>query len=120
MTLSVGLSIGSRSWSSSGASTAGGLVSFTNGGAYPASIDGLSFAVTVASTTMNYPVNIVSCCAANSMSLEIPAVADGTTLTISLKGPVDTKSKTYTASTAQTPMATITSSHSVSVGSNNI
>ena len=50
----------------------------------------------------------------------MPAAADGTAFTITMKGPTNTITKTYTASTASTPTATLTSSANVSAGANTI
>ena len=119
-TLAVEWAAGTQSWSSSGASTAGGVISLTNGGGYPASIDGVSFSIAITSGGLPIPVNIVSCCASNAVDLLIPAAADGTVFTITFKGPVNTITKTYTAATASTPTASLTSAASVSGGSNTI
>lgn len=119
MALEVKLDIGTKSWTGSG-STAGGILSFTNGGGYPTALDGVSFAFTITSGSTNYPVNMISCCSSNSMTFEIPPAADGTSFTLTMKGPVNTVTKTYTATTATTPTATLTSANSVTSGSNTI
>lgn len=51
-----------------GGSTAGSIVSFTGGSGYPASISGL-FSIVISSQNALYPVNILSCCTANSLTL---------------------------------------------------
>lgn len=66
--LAVGWSAGTASWGLGG-STAGGIVTISNGGGYPASIDGQLFAITLTSGSNRYPVNIVSCCTSNTISL---------------------------------------------------
>lgn len=68
---------GTVSWAQGG-STAGNVVTISNGGGYPTSIDGILFSVSITSNTNTYPVNIISCCTGNSMKLEIPAAASGT------------------------------------------
>lgn len=116
--LEIKWSAGTASWSSGG-STAGGIVTLSNGGGYPSKIDGKSFAVTVASSGVSYPVTVLSCCSSNAIQLEMPAAATGTVLTISLKGPVNTVTKTYSVQSSLTPTATITTNN-LNVGSNSI
>lgn len=95
------------SWDSAGASTAGGIVTLSTGGGYPSSVDGATFSVTITSGLTYYPVNIISCCSSNTISIEMPAVANGTDLTYTMTGPVNTITKTYKALTSATPTATV-------------
>ena len=99
--------VGSISWNSNGASTAGAVVSLTDGGGYPTTIDGFIFSVEITSDGNNFPFNVVSCCSSNSVSFEVPAAADGTTYTFTFRGPVNTVTKTYKALTSYTPTGTI-------------
>ena len=94
-------------------------MTLSNGGGYPTTIDGKSFAVTITASGVSYAVNILSCCSSNTMQLEIPAAATGTSLTISLKGPVNTVTKTYSVQSSLTPTATITTNN-LNIGSNTI
>lgn len=87
--LAVGWSTGTASWGLGG-STAGGIVTIANGGGYPSSIDGNKFTITLTSGKNSYPVNIVSCCASNTIQLELPPAANGTSFTIMFTGPINT------------------------------
>lgn len=122
--LAVKWSLGTVSWSNGGGSTAGAIVSITGGSGYPSSIDGVVFSAAITAGTVNYPVNIISCCSSNSISFEIPPAINGTTFTITFTGPVTPASKTtYTTYSTYTPTANITSvtsDASVSVGPHNI
>lgn len=70
--MSVNLSPGTVSWASGG-SRAGGIISINNGAGFPAKLDGTLFAVTITSGGgIVHPVKVVSCCAGNSISLEVP------------------------------------------------
>jgi hypothetical protein len=119
LTLQIKLSFGTASWSSGG-SIAGAIVSVTNGGGYPSSIDGKTFSLTLTAGGVIYPVKVVSCCSSNGLSLAIPAAPAGTSFTITFKGPVNSNTKTYTLSSSLTPNASITSATSVPAGSNSI
>jgi hypothetical protein len=66
--LAVKWSVGTTSWASGG-STAGAIVSLTNGGGYPSSIDGLKFSIALTAGNLSYSVNIVSCCTSNSVQI---------------------------------------------------
>jgi hypothetical protein len=60
---------GAASWSSGG-STAGGIATLTNGGNYPSSIDGKLFSISLTDeNSVNYPVNVLSCCTSNSIQI---------------------------------------------------
>ena len=52
--------------------------------------------------------------------MEIPKAADGTSFTIKFVGPVNTATRTYALSTANTPTASITSSVTPTPGTNTI
>lgn len=68
LSLAVGWSPGTASWNQGG-SVKGGIVTVSNGGGYPSSIDGKAFAVTLTVGTVSYPFTIVSCCSSNTLSL---------------------------------------------------
>jgi hypothetical protein len=108
MSFDVQWGVGTVSWNSGG-STAGNVVSFTNGGGYPTSIDGVTFSISLTSVGNTYPVNVVSCCNSNTLQLAIPSAVSGTSFTITFQGPVNSASKTYTVQDSLTPMATRTS-----------
>ena len=110
------------SWNAGG-SIAGGIVSLTNGAGYPAEIDGQTFAISLVSSGISYPLNIISCCASNAISFEMPAAKNGTAFTLTFSGPANVVTKTYSASTSYTPTANITeviSTLNSTVGNHNI
>jgi hypothetical protein len=65
--LVINWAIGTPSYSSGG-STAGNIISFTGGSGYPSSIGGL-FSIALTSSNASYPINILSCCDGNSLTL---------------------------------------------------
>ena len=69
-----------------------------------------------------YPVNIISCCSSNSITLQIPPAASGSAFTITFTGPVNTVSKTYLvlSNTPKANITAVTSNFNVSVGTVNI
>jgi hypothetical protein len=117
--LAVNWNPGTPSWNSGG-SLAGGIVTITNGGGYPASIDGLIFSVSLTTSSQTYPINVVSCCSGNNINLAIPPTIATTYFTLTFKGPVNTKTFTYTTSSSNTPTGTITSPANLTVGTNTI
>jgi hypothetical protein len=119
LSLNINWNPGRVSWNSGG-STAGGVVKITNGGGYPASIDGVIFAVSITSGPLTYPVNILSCCSGNSISIQMPPAPDGTSFNIIFTGPINSITHVYTTSNYLTPTAAITSSNNLTVGSNTI
>jgi hypothetical protein len=108
---------GTPSWNSGG-SLAGGIVTIKSGGGYPVSIDGLVFSVSLTTTSQTYPINVVSCCGGNLISLAIPPTTASTLFTLSFKGPVNPKTYTYSTSSSLTPTGTITSPANLNVGNN--
>ena len=104
--ITVNWNVGTVSWSSGG-STSGAVVNITGGGGYPSSIDGHIFSVNISSGNVNYPFKLVSCCASNSISFEIPSAVDGTSLSIKFQGPINTVTKTYLVEASRTPTGTI-------------
>jgi len=117
--LSIYWTPGSASWASGG-STAGGIATLSNGGNYPASIDGKLFSISLTANGANYPIKIRSCCSGNVIEMELPAAASGTFFTITMAGPVNTATRNYTLSSSLTPTASITSSLTPAPGTSTV
>lgn len=113
---------GTVSWGAGG-SNAGNIITLSSGAGYPKEIDNKIFSVSLKSPGMVYPLNIVSCCGSNTISMEMPASPSGTAFTLTFTGPTNVVTKTYSTSTYYTPTANITSlssSLNTSVGAKNI
>jgi len=80
--MTVNWAIGVPSYSAGG-SVAGNIVTFTGGSGYPQTISN-GFAITITSATASYPVNIVSCCAGNNLTLQLPATPTATTTALNI------------------------------------
>lgn len=117
--LKVKWNLGGTSWSAGG-STAGSIVSIGPGSGYPESIDFLSFNIVMAVGIVKYPVTIVSCCADNTISLEIPQGSNQNNFVITFTGPINSNSKSYVAYNTYTPTASISSPLSTTVGAQTI
>jgi hypothetical protein len=68
LALAVNWNPGTVSWGAGG-STAGNIVSISNGAGYPSQIDGKTFSVSMRGGSIVYPLKIVSCCTSNSISI---------------------------------------------------
>lgn len=119
LSIAVGWSPGTASWNQGG-SVKGGIISVSNGGGYPTSIDGKAFSITLTANSVIYPVTIVSCCTSNTVSLEIPAAPTGTAFTLTFTGPTGSSTKTYSILDSLTPTASITTAMPLAVGANTI
>jgi hypothetical protein len=119
LSLTVNWNAGTPTWNSGG-SLAGGIVTLYNGGGFPSSIDGLIFSVALTAGSQTYPINVVSCCNGNNISLLIPPTTVATLFTLTFKGPVNTLTKTYFTDPSLTPTGTITSPANLTVGANTI
>ena len=115
--LSVTWNLPTVSWNAGG-STAGGIASISGSG-FPSSIDGVAFSISILSGKTAYPLNIISCCGSNTVTIEIPSAPTGTAFTLAFVGPVNSINKTYTLSNSYTPTANInavTSANNQTVG----
>jgi hypothetical protein len=71
--LKVKWNLGSNSWKYGG-SLAGSIITIGPGSGYPSTVDFFKFNITLSLGSTQYPIKLISCCASNSISLQIPQV----------------------------------------------
>ena len=107
---------------SSSASTAGHLIVFTGGSGYPADLSNRQFSVWVRdSARVYYPAKVLSCCAANSITILAPPAPDNSNFNIYFHGPTGNNwVGAYTTSLSRTLTLTLASASTVPAGTNEI
>lgn len=117
--MTISWNIGSASYASGG-SSAGNIVSWTGGSGYPDVLGG-SFQITITSGTISYPVKVISCCAGNNLTLELPPATSTLSITFKTRfNPTSPNTKTYLIQTTKTPIASLISPNVIAQGVNTV